>query len=141
MALHDWIRVDAGIFHDFHNVWLGGLRNLLNDGILPSGYYALTERHAGRYIADVLTLHAGPQPALPPPRPRSRRKTLAIRHVSGHRLVAMLEVVSPSNKDRREHVEEFLDKMEDALRHGVHLLVLDLFPPGSFDPQGMHGAL
>jgi hypothetical protein len=100
--------VDAGIFHDFHNVWLGGLRNLLNDGILPSGYYALTERHAGRYIAEVLTLHAGPQPALPPrptiggvavaaappkvrrklslsPAARSRRKTLAIRHVSGHR--------------------------------------------------------
>lgn len=164
MPVHDWTRVDAGIFHDFHNVWIGELRNALNGGLLPSGYYALTEQHAGKYIADVLTLHTGP-PLREPPRPttrgvavaeappkvrrklslspaaRSRRKTLAVRHVSGHRLVALLEMVSPANKDRREHVEEFLDKMEDALGHGVHVLLLDLFPSGRHDPHGMHGAL
>src|SRR5260370_8961439 len=162
MPVHDWTRVDAGIFHDFHNVWIGALRNVLNGGLLPSGYYAMSEQHAGKYITDVLTLHSGPGPLEPPtsgglavaeapPKVRrqmslsatakSRRKTLAIRHISGHRLVALLEMVSPANKDRSEHVQEFLDKMDEALGHGIHLLVIDLFPPGRRDPTGMHGAI
>jgi len=72
---------------------------------------------------------------------RTRRKTLAIRHVSGHRLIALVEIVSPGNKDRREHVQEFVDKAEDSLNHGIHLLVLDVFAPGRHDPQGSHGAI
>src|SRR5438067_13840493 len=103
MPVHDWTRVDAGIFHDFHNVWIAELRNVLNRGLLPSGYYAITEQHAGKYVADVLTLHAGTKTTEPPPRltnggvavaesaprvrhqltlsasARSRRKTLVIR--------------------------------------------------------------
>src|SRR5262249_52888307 len=68
MPVHDWTRVDAGIFHDFHTVWIGQIRTVLNDGLLPQGYYALAEQHAGRSIADVLTLHAGPgsEPASQP---------------------------------------------------------------------------
>src|SRR5262249_17851650 len=62
MPVHDWARVEAGIFHDFHTVWIGHLRTALNEGILPEGYYALAEQHAGRSIADVLTLHASPAP-------------------------------------------------------------------------------
>ena len=45
MPVHDWTRVDAGIFHDFHTVWTGELRNALNGGLLPDGYYALADRH------------------------------------------------------------------------------------------------
>jgi hypothetical protein len=30
MPVHDWTRVDAGIFHDFHNAWITELRNVLN---------------------------------------------------------------------------------------------------------------
>ena len=48
MAIHDWTRVEAGIFHDFHTVWMGHIRSALNEGLLPKGYYALTEQHAGR---------------------------------------------------------------------------------------------
>lgn len=165
MAVHDWTRVDAGIFHDFHNVWIGELRNALNSGLLPDGFYALSEQHAGKYVADVLTLQASetefarPAPRVSggvavadaPPRvgrrvslslaARSRRKTLAIRHVSGHRLIALLEIVSPGNKDRHEHVDDFLTKLEDALRLGIHVLLVDLFPPGVHDPVGIHGLL
>ncbi len=46
MPIHDWTRVDAGIFHDFHTVWIGYLRTALNEGLLPEGYYALAEQHA-----------------------------------------------------------------------------------------------
>lgn len=162
MPVHDWTRVDAGIFHDFYNVWIAELRNALNRGILPQGYYALIEQHMGRSIPDVLTLDVRPpetrasanQPAGglaladAPPRVqrkitaemslRGRRRSLALRHVSGHRLVALIEIVSPSNKDRRDHVEQFASKIISALDLGVHVLLIDLFPPGRYDPAGMH---
>src|SRR5215831_18874172 len=167
MPVDDWTRVEAGIFHDFHTVWTGALRSALNEGLLPKGYYALAEQHTGRPITDVLTLHASPPPPTPPlplppttggialaeapprtrrkhtvePAARARRRSLAIRHVSGHRLVALVEIVSPANKDRARHVQEFTAKAVDALDVGVHLLMVDLFPPGTHDPHGMHGAI
>jgi hypothetical protein len=70
-----------------------------------------------------------------------RRRTLAIRHVSGHRLVAMIEIVSPANKDRQGSLDDFADKVLSALSVGVHVLVVDLSPPGRWDPRGMHGAI
>lgn len=163
MAVHDWTRVDAGVFHDFHSAWISELRKALNEGLLPAGYYALSEQHVWRYIADILTLQSSPPRieqgperggvavADAPPRvsqklalspaARARRKTLAIRHSSGHHLVALVEIVSPANTDRREHVEDFLNKVEDALLHGIHVLLVDLFPPTAHDPHGMHGAI
>ena len=164
MPVHDWTRVDAGVFHDFHNVWIAELRNTFNTGLLPPGFYAMSEQHAGKYIADVLTPRR-PELTEPPPRiiaggvaladappqvrrqlslspaARTRRKTLAIRHVSDHRIVALLEIVSSANKDRKEHVDDLLNKLEDALTHGIHVLVVELFPPGNSDPQGLHSAL
>jgi len=167
MPVHDWTLVEAGVFHDFHTVWIGQLRSALNEGLLPKGYYALAEQHMGRFITDILTLHADPEPPPDPPilpadtggtavaeaPPRTRhkltlpaeavelRRSLAIRHVSNHRLVALIEIVSPANKDRPEHVEAFIDKTASALRAGVHLLLIDLFPAGPHDPDGLHGAL
>jgi hypothetical protein len=167
MAIHDWTRVDAGIFHDFHTVWIAEIRTALNGGLLPQGYYALAEQHAGAHVADVLTLHGQPpqpgdlQPLPPatggtalaeaPPRVRrrhtveptalARRRTLAIRHISGHRLIALLEIVSPGNKDRGDHLDAFAAKAASALEYGVHLLVVDLFPPGPHDPEGIHGVI
>jgi hypothetical protein len=166
MPVHDWTRVEAGIFHDFHNAWVLELANVFNGGLLPPGYYALTEQHAGRYVADLLTLHASRPEAAPPPLPpdsgglalaeappkvrrkltsagslRRLRRTLAIRHVSGHRLIALIEMVSPANKDRADHVQEFVGKAVAALEQGIHLLLVDLFPPGRHDPAGMHGAV
>ena len=71
----------------------------------------------------------------------ARRRTLEVRHVSGHRLVALVEVVSPANKDRPQTVEDFAAKAVSALDVGVHLLLLDLFPPAPYDPEGMHGII
>lgn len=39
--MHDWTRVPAGIFHAFHNPWIGDLPKALNDGLLPRDHYAL----------------------------------------------------------------------------------------------------
>jgi len=161
LPAHDWTRVEAGIFHAFHTAWIAEIQRVLNAGLLPEGYYALAEQHAGTYIADVLTLDVGrPQEVPPfsgrggtavadaPPRVRhklvapsaaiERRRTLAIRHVSAHRLIALIEIVSPAKQDRQEHVVEFAAKAVAALDLGIHVLMVDLFPPGSADPHGLH---
>jgi hypothetical protein len=44
MPIHDWTRVDEGIFHDFHHEWILTTRCALNDGRLPPEYYALAEQ-------------------------------------------------------------------------------------------------
>lgn len=71
----------------------------------------------------------------------ARQRRLVIRHITGDRIVAILEIVSPGNKERRGALEAFVDKAVGALDEGYHLLVVDLFPPGPFDPRGVHGAI
>lgn len=163
MSVHDWSRVKAGVFHHFHNGWVTHLSEALNDGLLPKGYYAMAEQHAGQIITDVLTLQvdeakpplaperSGTVVAEAPPRVsrtmvasenaayRVLRKTIAVRHVSDHRLVSLIEFLSPANKDRPQSVEDFVMKAIGMLRAGCHLLVVDLFRPGRHDPHGIHG--
>jgi len=43
MPLHDWTRVPAGLFHDFHQSWSIRLKDALNAGRLPDGIVALVE--------------------------------------------------------------------------------------------------
>jgi hypothetical protein len=167
MPMHDWTRVKAGIFHDFHNAWIIALRNALNGGLLPSDFYARTEQVAGDAIPDVLALrigdtngavasaeesNGGSTAVVAAPRVRHtaeveadllamRQKRLAIRHNSDDEVVAYVEIVSPGNKDRRLTLRQFVEKAVAALGHGCHLLVLDPQPPGRFDPQGIHSAI
>ena len=56
MPIHDWLRVEAGIFHAFHQQWLIAISNALNSGILPADYYALPEQYDAGFGPDVLTL-------------------------------------------------------------------------------------
>jgi hypothetical protein len=69
------------------------------------------------------------------------QRTLVIRHTSNDRTVAMIEVLSPGNKGSRHALRSFLDKAVAALDGGIHLLFVDVHPPGPRDPQGIHGAL
>jgi hypothetical protein len=172
MPVHDWTRVKAGIFHDFHHDWITMLKRALNAGLLPAGYYALAEQVAGGLGPDVLTLDVTPPgppraqgntqapPAPPagialasaPPKVRftaaaemdqyaRRRSRVAIRHSSGHEVVALIEIVSPGNKASRHLLRAFVEKAVEVLEAGVHLLVADLFPPGPRDPEGIHAAI
>jgi hypothetical protein len=56
--IHDWTRVEAGIFHDFHHAWIEEIKRALNSGLLPDEYYALAEQYAGGVGPDVLTLQS-----------------------------------------------------------------------------------
>src|SRR4029077_18883872 len=60
MPIHDWNRVEAGIFHDFHHAWIEELKRALNAGLLPEDYYAPAEKHAAGFGPDVLALQTNP---------------------------------------------------------------------------------
>jgi len=70
-----------------------------------------------------------------------KRNRIAIRHVSDDHVVAIVEIVSPGNKGSRHALRSFIDKTLELLFADIHLLVLDLFPPGPRDPQGIHAAI
>jgi hypothetical protein len=56
MPVHDWTKVVAGNFHDFHQRWVVAISDVLNGGRLPSDHYAMVEQVAGGLVPDVLTL-------------------------------------------------------------------------------------
>jgi hypothetical protein len=159
MALHDWTRVPAGLFHDFHQSWSIRIKDALNSGLLPPGLSALVEQRAGAYEGDVLAIEqvapAGrtgaststlerPQARIIQRSPSSgyaaRANRIVVRHHLG-RIVAVLEIVSPGNKESRGAVRDFVHKAVDLIRSGIHLMAVDLFPPSPRDPQGIHAAI
>jgi len=168
MPVHRWSQVDANLFHDFHQTWTINIRNALNGGLLPAGFSALVEQHAGGFEPDVVTLETrSPRRRSPPPDRGSggtlltapppaewqriestneeaalarRANRIAIRHSLG-RVVCILEIVSPGNKSSQTALSQFVRKTIDFLIRGVHVLVVDLFPPSPRDPQGIHKAI
>jgi len=156
MPIHDWTRVTAGTWHAFHLSWISELQLALNGGLLPPDYYAQAEQIAGPLGPDVLTL----QEADAPPSGAAglsssggiaaeaemndyvlKRRTLVIRHSSGDRIIALLEIVSPGNKSARHAIRSFVEKAVEARYRGYHLLVVDLFPAGPRNPNGLHGLI
>jgi hypothetical protein len=166
MPVHDWTRVSDATFHDFHYSWVLEVKRALKRGLLPPGYYVMAEQFGDDLGApDVLTLQAADAEGEPggslagtatltesPPAVHARtqiprdfyartQRTLVIRHTSDDRIVAMIEILSPGNKSSRHAIRTFLDKAVAALDGGIHLLLVDVHPPGPRDPQGIHGAL
>lgn len=168
MPIHDWSRVGPGIFHDFHQSWITEIKRVLNSGTLPPNFYALAEQFAGDIGPDVLALERTDraenwQSDLPdtgcalavaahPPKvsvtaktelvySTQKQQTLVIRHSSGDRIVALIEIVSAGNKSSQSALNKLLDKTSAAIQQGYHLLILDLQPPTPRDPQGIHGAI
>jgi hypothetical protein len=163
MPIHDWTRVSAGTFHNFHYAWLATLMNRLNAGLLPPGFFAMAEQRIGEPEGDVVTLKNGSvdkslgdlggavavaasQPktrfVLPAEEEHYARKAnrIAVHHGLGN-VVAVIEIVSPGNKGSRHALKSFVDKAAALIYQGVNLLVLDLFPPSARDPQGVHKAI
>ncbi|MCO6455812.1 MAG: DUF4058 family protein [Pirellulaceae bacterium] len=160
MPMHDWKLVDAGIFHAFHHRWISALSDYLNAGSLPADYYALPKQVAAGFGPDVLTLQAPPPVAATiagtatQPRPRTRfmaetsaefyrrkKSSVVVRHVSGDRMVAVVEIVSPGNKSTRDGFRAFVNKACELLENRIHLLLIDPFPPTARDPEGIHAAI
>lgn len=161
MPIHDWTRVEAGIYHAFHHEWISEISRALNRGLLPNDYYALPEQHAGGFGPDVLTLQdpsgqskGGGVATAPRTKPqttyhaqspgefyRRKQSAIAICHVSGDRTVAMIEITSPGNKNHKHSFNAFIQKAVELIEYRVHLLIVDPFPPTSNDPNGLHGTI
>jgi hypothetical protein len=165
MPMHDWTKVAAGIYHAFRHRWISAISDLLNTGLLPKEYYALPEQQAAGFGPDVLTLQSPEVPdtgggegaataTMLEARPQTRfvaeadaefyrrkKSAIVVRHVSGDRIVAMVEIVSPGNKANRHAIRAFVDKACELLEHRIHLLIVDPFPPGPRDPNGIHAAI
>jgi hypothetical protein len=62
---------------------------------------------------------------------------IVIRHELGQ-VVAVIEIVSPGNKSSQSALRSFVGKMVQFIDQGIHVLIVDLFPPGPRDPQGLH---
>ena len=145
MPIHDWTRVEAGIFHDFHHAWIEQIKRLLNSGVLPPDHYAMAEQHTSHFGPDVLTLQSRSlsdhMQDEQEPLGNGACSIVAVRHVNGDRLVTIVEIVSPGNKSSRAVLSRFVDKAVDLLNQDIQLLILDLFPPTRRDPNGIHGAI
>lgn len=158
--IHDWSKVDAGLFHHFHLQWIANLSTALNAGGLPPDYYALAEQRTAGREPDVLALHlpvgpaesdsgnGGTALATAPPRTRfvqqsdadayaAKANRIVVRNSEGD-VVAIIEIVSPGNKHSTASVDSFVKKAVNFLRAKVNLLIIDLFPPTNRDPQGLH---
>lgn len=164
MPIHDWTKVDAGLFHAFHHRWIDALTDTLNDGLLPEDHYALPEQRIPGPIPDVLTLRVAPTSEPESPATRGgmaladapvrttvihrqdpevygdRANYITIRHRHGE-VVAVIEIVSPGNKGAVNEFRRFIEKADQWLHAKVSMLIIDLFPPGRRDPFGIHAAL
>lgn len=165
MPIHDWEKAPAGLFHHFHQMWAATICNHLNAGVLPKGFFALVEQRAPRVEPDVMAVQRFPriqrtrQPLggtavaeMAPPQARiisyasdldvyaAKANRIVVRNELGE-VVSVIEIVSPGNKHGQYSLREFVTKSVNFLRQGVHLLVIDPFPPSPRDPQGIHPLL
>jgi hypothetical protein len=160
MPIHAWSQVDRGVFHHFHQAWTIEISKALNHGVLPAGFFALAEQVVAGPVPVVVTLqrqlrrvdqNGGLAVAEVPPQAAyvtsaeldpyaARANRIVIRHQLG-RVVAVIELVSPGNKSSQHGLRSFVEKAHELLQQGIHLLIVDLFPPSPRDPQGIHKAI
>lgn len=137
MPIHEWTRVDAGLFHAFHQGWAVALCDALNLGVLPPNYYALLEQRIPGPRPDVLISRQSPGEA---EIYAAKADRIAVRRQHGG-VVAVIEIVSPGSKAHFVALQEFVEEMAHLIYQNVHLVMIDLFPLGPSDPQGIHKAI
>ena len=135
MPIHDWSRKPVGLFHHFHQQWVGSICDGLNARRLPKGFYSLLEQHAAGIIPTRLMSQATDEDIY-----AAKADRIAIFNPLGD-VVAVIELVSPGNKNSRHALRSFVEKTLDLLRQSVNILIVDLFPPSKRDPQGIHKAI
>lgn len=157
MPIHDWTRVKSYVFRDFHAAFTVQIAGLFNTGGLPAGHFAMTDRkiqlHESdrRSIAEVLADQpivvgeAGPRLrfewGVRPLRYLRKQPRVKIYRAADRHVVAVIETVRPDNKQSPAGVRRFAEKVAAYIESGVHVVVIDLLPPGDSDPRGIPGAV
>jgi len=137
-------------WESFHSTWANSIRDALNQ-LLPPRYFALVQTHLGTAVeADVAEFErqadavdeedngaassggVAVQPWAPPratmvlPAQFPDEFEVQIRERRGARLVGVVELVSPGNKDRPENRRAFAGKCAAYLQRGVGVIVVDI---------------
>lgn len=137
----------------FHGAWAAAIARLLNQGVLPPGYYAmpLVDRD-GPVEIDVAALReqgatdgaAAPQTWAPPAPalavavelPAADEVEVQVFADDGDpRLTAAIELLSPRNKDRPQARQAFAVKWVGYLHQGSSLVVVDTVTTRRADPN------
>jgi hypothetical protein len=128
----------------FHHAWATCIAAQLNDGLLPESYFAEPEISVGvEYEIDVATLEPPPPggglqtltKTWRPTRPKLSAKidfaqldacgVRVYQDLGGAQLRAAIELVSPSNKDRKGNRRTFAAKCAGHLKHGIGVVIVD----------------
>jgi hypothetical protein len=140
-------------WESFHARWAVAISDALND-TLPSRFFAETQVHLGARIeADVVEFeqsthangiaggiatatYAPPRPILTLTGPVEDDVTIEVRDRDRDaRVAAIIELISPRNKDREEARRGFAAKMVSYLRIGAGLLAIDFVTSRSGTPH------
>lgn len=131
-------------WESFHVTWAGAIADLLNESLLPDGYFAEEHAHAGARIEiDVATFadepvptgaaavatrtYAPPAPPLTVPAAFPDEFEVRVYEAEGGaRLVAAIELVSPANKDRAAHRTALATRCAGYLAQGIAVVVIDV---------------
>jgi hypothetical protein len=140
MPLHRWPNPHVP-WRSFHRHWIVRLVEYLNQDVLPPIFYARPTEFIIGVEPDVLLLQEHDQPngftstqtALAEatltavlPAPAELPIVGIYSSYDATRLVAVIELVSPGNKDRPEAIQAFVEKVVFLLQDGVHVLVIDV---------------
>src|SRR5438552_4069098 len=132
------------VWNTFHHAWAATIARVLNRRLLPDGYFAAPNIQFGpRVEIDVGTCEPAAVPAGDVESVAVRHTTLPatavipavfpdmvevviINQEGGPQVVAAIELVRPSNKDRPATRRAFVAKMSSYLQQGIALAVIDL---------------
>lgn len=162
MPIHDWTRADD-LHHSFLLGWVCDLSRRLTNGGLPPHHYALIETLELRPPAGFVELPEPEGPYKPrrcddgparyvdehPPAAHFRvtddRRQYACKAVTVrgefHQPVAAVLFPTRQDKETPYRLDALVRLAVGALTRGIHLLVVDLFPPSLADPHGIHKAI
>jgi hypothetical protein len=143
--------MDENIWEGFHSAWANTIVRHLNESLLPPNFRAIPQVHLGASVeADVATfegtssnkasesttLSAAATAVWSPPEPTQtltveflEQDTCEVRVYDakrGMRLVGVIELVSPGNKDRPEACHAFVSKCAAYLQEQVGLIIVDV---------------
>jgi hypothetical protein len=136
------------VWNTFHHAWAATIARTLNRRILPVNYFAAPNVRFGPRVeidggtfqnsgepadaaaqapgAAALTLATPPVTAVIPAAFPDTVEVVIVSQEGGPQVVAAIELVSPSNKDRPATRRAFVAKMSSYLQQGIALSVIDL---------------
>ncbi len=93
MPLHDWTKVNAGLYHHFHQGFTLEISSSLNRGLLPNSYAAILEPNSNYNGENDAQSYA------------SKANRVVIRHEL-NKAIAFIDVVSPGNKESEAAIRD-----------------------------------